>query len=721
MFDYPLTIQTYNTKTDEFGTRTFETKDEFKSFVWSQFKLPGSYDLENTKSWKREYNKYTKQGYYTDTVKGTFQYKTYWKNEKDKVLKGVIVDNFYIPPFYYFYLNFLPIYNKVEGKYLTANIWDSDYHFMLYIMLCVLEGKHAVVVKTRQRGYSFKIMAILYWSYMWFEGSVNTIGASDEDYVKKTWKYVDQYRQFIHKNTAWKRGPQIPKSLDWIERTLTSEGDYVGLGSTLSGTTFKQSPSKGVGGPQKFFFYEEAGIAPTLLKTIEYIRPAIEEGTMTTGTMIISGSVGELDDCEDLKSLFLKPSSYNFLGVKNIWSGDFGSEEIGFFVPDSWSLHGFIDEEGNSLIEAGEQFIKERRKKSEGKSLEQYQLEVSQKPLTPKEAFAYRKDSYFPQHILASQLMRLELDKPKLTAVDLFEKPDGSVTFTTQTERQPIVKFPLDALDDKIGCVTIAEFPEKNAQFLTYFAGVDPVSTDRTTTSESLFSVYIFKTLTETKYKDEEGEIKTKVTGFKPVAWYTGRYDDLKKTNAIGELLIRFYNAFAVVESNVQSFINHMQSKGLQRYLATKQDITFIADLNANKDVHKQYGVHMTPVIKQYILNNIKEYVSEELDVIHKKDGTAVRTVYGVERIEDIPLCEEIKQWHDKLNTDRIIAFGLALSMAKAYIMNGIINRVNNVSDQPEEFQKPTRSFFKGQTFIATMSESGKPLIQKKSYFKHHG
>lgn len=714
MLEFPLKIQSYTTETKEWSTVDFETKEDFNIYLRGQFKEPGAYNLHNTKSWKLEYNKYSAKGYYTPNIKGTHLHKKYWTSEKDKVLKGVIVDGFYIPPFYYFYLNYLPIYNKVEAKFVAPTAWDSDYHFMLYIMLCIIEGKHAVVVKTRQRGYSYKIMAILYWSYMWFEGSVNTIGASDEEYVKKTWKYLDQYRSFIHKHTAWKRGPNVPKALDWIERTLTSEGDYVGLGSSLSGATFKQSPSKGVGGPQKFFFYEEAGIAPTLLKTIGYIRPTIEEGNVTTGTLIISGSVGELDECEDLKKLFFNPESYNFLGVPNVWDEAPEQEIVGYFVPDCWSLYGFIDEEGNSKIDISKEFIKSRRNKSkDGKNGEEYQLEISQKPLTPKEAFAYRKDSFFPQHILAAHAMRLETEKPKLTPVELFEKPDGAISFTTEVNSIPILKFPLGDNADKRGCVVIKEFPDKSADGITYFAGVDPISTDKTTTSESLFSVYIFKNLSETRYKDGDGNIKVKTTGFEPVAWYTGRMDDLKQTNTIGEYLIRFYNAKAVVESNVQSFINHMQTRNLQYYLATKQEITFIGDLNTNRDVHKQYGVHMNPTIKSYILNNIKEYISEELDYVRKEDGRVVRTIYGVEKISDIPLIEEIRQYHDKLNADRIIAYGLALSMAKSYIMNGVINRKNEIKEEEQPVYKPQRGFFKH-------TDSQLNVTTTKTYFKRH-
>jgi hypothetical protein len=695
IFDFPLDVPTYSTKAKTWTYTFFKTKEEFVTFVRSKFLKVGFYNLKNTSEWKQTYSVYAKHGYYTNAIKGTPQYRNFWKIEKERVLKGVIIDDHYIPPFYYLYLNFLPIYKKTVGRYVAPDVWDSDLHFFIYIALCILEGKHAAIVKTRQRGYSYKIIAILYWSYMWFEGSVNTIGASEEEYVKKTWKYLDAYRGFIHKNTAWRRGPQVPKSLDWMERNLTSEGDYVGNLSTLAGTTFKQSPSKGVGGPQRFFYYEEAGIAPTLLKTVEYIRPAIEDGNITTGTIILSGSVGELKDCEPLKQISRKPEAYNFLGVDPVHKDDSIYNKTCFFVPDSWNREGYMDSEGNSLVELAEQDILEgRRFAKEFKSLEDYQLQISQKPLSLKEAFAFRADSFFPQAIVNNQIQRIDIEKPKLTTVELFEKDDGSITFTTNTEARPILNFPITAQDDPKGAVVIREFPEKNAPFLTYFAGVDPVSTDRTTTSESLFSVYIFKNMTETRYNDQEGNIKTKVSGFMPVAWYTGRMDDLKQTNTIGELLIRFYNAFTVCESNSQTFINHMQQKNLQRFLATKADIPFLGELGANKDVHKQYGVHMTQMIKNYILSNIKEYISDELDYVTKDDGSRMRTIYGVERIQDVALLEEIKQYVDGLNVDRIIAFGLAQSMAKVYMVNGIISRKSEIKEK-EEFVKPsTRSFF---------------------------
>jgi len=722
MFTYPLAIPCY--KNGVWSPFIVRDQEAHIDLVKSNMKIPGDYNLDETSNfWISAAKKFETTGSYTDFIPDTSQYIKHWTLEKNKVLNGVIIEDRYVPPFYYWYLNYCVILNRKKRTESFPSIYDSDYHFFLYILLCILLGKHACIVKTRQRGYSYKITAILLWSYWWFKGSINTIGASDEDYTLKSWEYMTIYRNHLNEHTAWIRGPYIPKVLDWTERNTTDDGRTIGLNSKLKGLTFKQKPTKGVGGAQSFFFYEEAGIAPTLLETIGYIRPAVELGNITTGTIIISGSVGDLDDCQDLKKIFESPDSYNFLGIKNIFEENTSHETIGFFVPETWSLEGFMDSFGNSQVDEAREFILQKRRHAEqNQSAEDYQLAVSQTPLTPSEAFHTRKRSFFPAHLCNKQSERLSINKPSLTPVILFEKENREIGWRRASldgDPKPIHKYPLTDKDKDIrGCVEIEEWPEENSKFLTYFAVVDPISTDQTTTSESLFSVTIFKNLLETKTEDPEtGEVKMKITGFKPVAWYTGRMSDLKETNQIGEFLIRFYNAFAIIESNVQTFINHMQSRNLQGLMATKKDIGFLEDLNANQNVHKTYGVHMTPVIKNYIFQNIKDYMLEELEIIRKTTGEPIRTVYGIERLNDVALLSEAKSWRDGLNTDRLISFGLALSLAKHYIVNGLFDRVDKTTSKKEVIvQAPAKSLFK------TLDSHLNPnYIRPRQYFKNYG
>lgn len=49
---YPLTIQSYNSTTNEWGSYTFETQQSQIDYINQQFKVPGEYNLTNTKMWK---------------------------------------------------------------------------------------------------------------------------------------------------------------------------------------------------------------------------------------------------------------------------------------------------------------------------------------------------------------------------------------------------------------------------------------------------------------------------------------------------------------------------------------------------------------------------------------------------------------------------------------------------------------------------------------------
>ena len=716
----------------------FETRKDVVVYIDAYVKYPGEYNLKYANGYWNEQGLYfEKNRSYPKFMHKSSDFKKHWDFEKEKCrLDGFVIyksesENleYLVPGMMYFYLNYCPIVNKLAQKITLPEIYDGDLHYFLYILRCIYHRKYGVVLKKRQAGYTLKNMSILLNSIWFGNAAISKIFAHDITKVEDSWSLMENYRDHINKYAGWKRGFEPSKKLDWQIRRKKNDNTYVGNMSILKGFTTQQKATNGVGGNAAVIFGEEAGMNPTLDITHEYITSNVALGGLTTGLIIYSGAVGELDKAEPLKNFILNPSKNGFLPCENRIEEDieeFG-KEVGFFAPEWWNYVSVneddgsevkcYDEDGNTNKELALQEIEKQRKFAIQKKASSYRYYCSQRPLSIKETFAYRKDSFFPSEIISDQENRIEIEKPKLVYVDLIEKPDGTITHTTDIKCNPILKFPVEDNTDLRGCVVIKEFPEENSGPLTYFAGVDPIATDKTTTSESLFSVYIFKNVKETLYTDKEDkQIKKKVSGFEAVAWYTGRMEDLKKTNTIGEYLIRYYKAKAVVESNVQSFINHMQTKNLQMYLATKGEITFLGDLNANKDVHKQYGVHMTPTIKSYILNNIKEYVSEENDVIYYNDGKIKRTVYGVERISDPGLLSEMKKWHDKLNTDRIIAFGLALSMAKSYIMNGVILRENQVKIENQEVYKPNRSFFK--TLDRELQHTN---TNKKSYFKYHG
>ncbi len=718
MNNFPLNISTWNTQTNEKGIKTFETKSEFLAYVQSMFKLPGKYNLKNTHFWNHAANFFRKKGYYVNSLKDSIGYKDYWvKQERPRMVDGVEIDGMFIPPYYYQYLNYNRIYIKRTKTYDFPTVWDGDYHTCLYVMLCMLKGKHVLITKTRQRGFSYKICAILYWSYMWFEKSINTIGASVELYVKKSWAYIDGYREWMNEHTAFYRGPQQAKKLEWEEFILTKDFKKRGKGSILKGVTFKTSPTNDVGGAQTIFFYEESGIAPTLSETLGYIRSAIEDGDMTTGLIIVSGSVGDLDHCKDLEHYMRNPDSGNFLAVENTFGDDKFPQWIGFFVPDEWNLGGFTDPDGNSMIEEALEFIKNRdEEKKKSSTAEQYRLYLSQNPSKPSVAFAIRKDSRFPTAKIEKQQDRILSDESKQPKkVEVYEE-NGKLGWRASNGEE--VEYPVNMKqENKDGVVLMWEAPDTdivNEQY-AYFAGIDSIAANTTTTSESLFSVHIFKGGVETTF-EEDGVRKTRLEAPRLVAAWAGRIqstDGVDKTNKIGELLVRLYNAHIYAESNIPNFINHMTKKGwIWPKMLRERDVPLLKDMDI-KNVNTNYGVWMDNTGKKmdYMIDAIIEYLTDEIDVEYKKGEGGiitqdiVKTTYGVERVNDYWLLEEMKLWYPGRNADRIQSFGFALCAAKAFFQHRIYKKKSEIKSQEVVEQKPRVIDVMGAIYRPTKSK----------------
>ena len=106
--------------------------------------------------------------------------------------------------------------------------------------------------------------------------------------------------------------------------------------------------------------------------------------------------------------------------------------------------------------------------------------------------------------------------------------------------------------------------PEENPKWLTYFAGVDTVEVDETSTSESIMTVDIYMRSVKIKYK-EGNEVKTRIEGGKIVATFRGRYNPVEKGNEQAWFLIKLFNAFTYVERSKPNFINYMKRNGRQR------------------------------------------------------------------------------------------------------------------------------------------------------------
>ena len=701
-------IPTYNN--GQWTTTEFSSNEELAKFVLSIFKEPGKYEFDETSFiFNSEARRFNKDGFYCGSPFRSKDFMAYWDDQKNKCRRGVIYKvkdkTWYITRDYYMWLNFLPIYDKEEKKYGFAKVRDAQYHMALYEILAELNNKHCAILKKRQIASSYFHMAKILNTYWFEEGSVCKIGASLKDYIndKGSWKFLDEYKTFLNEHTAWYRPCTPEKVLLWeqkIEVRVNNRKTARGLKSKIQGASFEKNATTGVGGPTTYFFHEEAGIAPKMMDTYEYLRPAMSSGMMTTGMFIAAGSVGDLEQCNPLKEMILNPTVNDIYAVEtNLMDADGTSGLAGLFIPEQWSMPPYIDDFGNSKIdEALESITIERKKWKNELTPEQYQLRISQKPMNIAEAFAYRKQSIFPQGILQKQMRKISDKDYSYEHIELEREQEGIVA--KRSNRLPISKFPVDKKSsNKEGVLVVWERPVKNPEFGMYYASVDPVSEGKTTTSDSLCSIFVYKNPVEIRRETPDG-IETIIEKDKIVAAWCGRYDDINKTHDQLEKIVEWYKAWTVVENNISLFIQHMIARRKQKFLVPKQQILFLKDLGSNRTVYQEYGWKNTGTLfKNHLISYAIEFIREQIDEETDINGSVISQTLGVERIPDPMLLKEMLAYYPGLNVDRLVAFSALIAFAKVQQSNrGYLKRSESTSkslDNQENLYKLKYSAFR--------------------------
>lgn len=726
-----IEVPTYDI--DHWTVTTFYSKEEFRDFLLSIFKEPGEYNFdESSQIFNIEARKFHKQGYYCPAPVKSKDFITYWDDQKAKCRKGIIVKSvngvWYISRDYYMWLNFLPIYDKEEKRFDFAKVRDAQYHMALYEHLAELHYKHAIILKKRQIASSYFHMAKLINQWVFEEGAILKIGASLKDYIneKGSWKFLNEYRNFLNEHTAWYRPAEPDKVGAWnqqIKVRVNNRDTYRGLKSTINLYSFEKDPTHGVGGPVTYFFHEEGGIAPKMNDTYGFMKPALKSGHIITGQFIAAGSVGDLDQCEPMKEYIYHPEENGFYGVQsNLIDKDGAPGVIGLFIPEQWSMPPYIDPYGNSLVtEALEALDKEFEKMKKDLDPGAYQLTISQHPRTLEEAFATRKVSVFPPHLVARQMQRIQDKEYPVEYLELSRNAEGKI-IDKPSRKIPIMEFPLSKkTEDKEGVLCIYERPSKDPQFGTYYASVDPVSEGKTTTSDSLCSIYVYKNPVEVIKDSGNGSVESSIERDGIVASWCGRFDDLTKTHERLEILIEWYNAWTIVENNVALFIQYMISKRKQKYLVPKDMILFLKDIGANRNVFQEYGwKNVGTLFKGNILSYGIEYTKEELDHETKENGDIVKTVYGIERIPDIMLLREMQAYRDGLNVDRLVAFCSLIAFAKVQQSNrGFSKRIEVTKENLDNSQKFSKLNYSPFRHIGNSKGNGPSMRPPRNPFKN--
>lgn len=638
---------------------------------------------------------------YTLAPRGTTDYNTYWEQETDRCLNGYVApDGDYITGYHYFYLNYSPIMKLEEVKYTDRNgnirtrrerildfprFWDYDYYYYNAIEEAEDQGKHMSVLKSRQRGYSFKGASMLVRNYELIPGSKNFAVASEQKFLigdgllTKAWQIMD----FIDKNTAWAKQRLVSTRMERVagykvtdEFGKQTEQGYM---SSISGITLKNDPERIRGTRGKLVLWEEGGKFPGLLDAWRIEQPSVEtDDGVAFGLMVAYGTGGtEGASFTGLKELFYKPEAYNVLAFPNIWDDNAEQTNCGFFVP-SWSnLESFdkdgnyiyMDKDGNSLREkAIENLIEQRNKiKDGGASQQSIDRFISERPIKPREAVLELGKNIFPRKLLMDQLTRIRTNtklRNMKHIVDLNWDGNGQI-MATEKKSGDITEYPLKKGDKPHGSIVIWEYPIKDPPFGLYIGGCDPYDHDDSFTN-SLGSVFIFKRV-------KAGEAWNDVI----VAEYSGRPDTAEEYYENVRKLLVFYNARLLFENERKGIYPYFTNKHCDYLLADQPD-KIISEVFKDSKVQRRKGCHMTKQIRAYGEGLILEWLLEEYEPGHP----------NVERVYSEPLIEELIENDGVKNVDRVIALCMVM-IYREELYQVKVSKSQEQNKQVELFELP--------------------------------
>lgn len=612
---------------------------------------------------------YIEFGFYTDALPGTKQYYEYWDTEQHRCMHGYEVNGIKISGFHYFYLNYCPIDRIIDeeqpdGETISRRdrsfpaFYDGDYEYFNSVDKARRENKHLVVLKARRKGFSYKAAAMLCRNYFHIRNSKNFVFASDKQYLtgdgmlSKAWDIVS----FVDDNTAWTQPRLIDREMhkqSGYKKNVNGADVTLGFKSQIIGVSLKDDPDKIRGKAGELIFFEEAGSFSGLLKAWEVAMPTMRQGSKTLGTMIAFGTGGEEGPgFEGMEELFYHPEAYDCLPFDNDWDAGAMGTQCGYFVPIYKNLDGFIDKDGNSLIdEAIEYEESQREKKKKGNDPKAFDQYIAEMPFTPQEATLQVTANTFDTASLKEQYNRVianGLEKIGVIGEMLYDSA-GKVKFRPDGNLKPIVKFPHRKDDDLTGGVVIYEAPyrteiEEYIPKNLYVVCHDPYAQGKSASATSLGAAYVIKVPNNVSKPDDI-----------IVASYVGRPQSQDEYNRNLFMLAEYYNAKIGFENDRGEVIAYAKRFRKMHLLQEEFEMLDKRELRS-KTVKRQYGMHMTEQRKAQGELYIRDWLVSGRGA--NEDGEVTLNMH---KIYDPALLLELIKFNRTGNFDRAMALMIGM------------------------------------------------------------
>lgn len=507
----------------------------------------------------------------------------------------------------------------------------------------------------------------------------NVIGASKEDLAN-----MGEYLEFGLDNlppylTINRTGNDWTKEVVLGTRNINNQRDVharIRITNVDDGKT--RGSLKTAGGTPYTSIYDEVGKFPVLGAWLAG-RPAHMMHGRMRGVCLMAGTGGNVEKSQDAQKIMNSPDEYGFIIMnydilnKRVIKPTWRICKSGCFVPAQMS-HAYEKKETTldkylgvenapglkkikikvSDFDKNTGIIKSRLDELVKKDRALYVQERMAFPLSIDDCFLNTNVNRFPvEDALKHKSRLLEEGRPGKT-VDIYQI-DGMKMGYNFSDKQ-LADYPFQGGNIDSPVVIYEDPPEEGGVFdYTYVSSLDPYKSDKADT-DSIGSFYVLKRYV--KINDP--------FAYCIVASYASRPPSSDDFCRNCEILQEAYGAKCLMENADRMYEFYLTRRNKQLMLLEDGERLAGKIIRAGARQNNKLGLAPTVPNQRMLFNTVIQYCWEDVVVGYDDDGNEI-TQKGIYRIPDIELLDEIIAFGPGTNTDRIIAFGHALLLAKYY------------------------------------------------------
>ena len=602
------------------------------------------------------------------------EHKEFFDFHKEVCMNGCTLDGVYINPFLYWHLNFwhtevdvIDEYGRINQKYANPLLRDNEWLVTNEIDRAHKEKKGLVILGIRRFAKSVIEASYIGHGATFDENSQNIIAGLNAPDIKLITDKIDKGLNFLPPEWRWQRVEDNWKN----QVTLgikTKSGTRIPFSQILIRNLDGGNNEEAIAGTKpRRLIIDEIGKG-NFLRGLQAAIPGFTTPFGWGCSPILTGTGGDMKMFMDAKSLMFDVDNFNFLTYNNAKDekrihGLFISHKYRMEAKEESTLGSFLHQRKASPLHEIPMLVSNEEKATEITN------DILERLKKAGDRVAYLKEKmYYPQDvddiflnedtnifdIEAAKRQKYRISEQEKTGTPVILYDDGDGVKHEFTDKLPITNFPLKQTDVKDAPVVIYEFPIENPPYGLYVAGIDPYRQGKSAYSSSLGSVYIYKrmhAISGEKYQDMF------------VASYCARPDKKETWEEQARYLIKYYNARALCENDEISFIDYMINKGDAHYLERQPQ--WLKEIVPNTTVRRDYGIHRSSEkIRDFLHSCLKKYTEEVVHEETNEEGEVISQTKGMAKILDPVLLEEMIQYNESGNFDRIIAAELAIGLA---------------------------------------------------------